>query len=173
MKKYLLIALTFLATQSFAQENESALDDAPQGKNVSQTIEALKIAYITKELNLTQEEAQNFWPTYNAYSAEMKKLRQDTKDDVVAFEEKKVAVLKKYQEDFKRILNNDDRVKRCFKAEPEFHRILRKEWQRRQALKPKIGKVPKDNNQPNDGNGKKGGIGGGAHPNGPKPAHHP
>lgn len=137
MKKYLLILFLTFTVQSFAQENDPSVDDLPEGKNVSQTIEALKIAYITKELNLTQEEAQNFWPTYNAFTAELKKARIELKDDVIAFEEKKVIILKKFRDDFKKVLNNDDRVKRCFKAEPAFHKLLRKEWQRRQAMKPK------------------------------------
>lgn len=45
-----------------------------QGQKESrQKINALKIAYITEQLDLTEKEAQKFWPVYNTYD---KKLRQ-------------------------------------------------------------------------------------------------
>lgn len=39
-------------------------------------IERLKIAFITRELNLTSEEAEKFWPIYNESEAKMKELRK-------------------------------------------------------------------------------------------------
>lgn len=38
-------------------------------------IKALKISYITKELNLTEGEAQQFWPVYNAYEESTFKIK--------------------------------------------------------------------------------------------------
>lgn len=38
-------------------------------------IKALKIAHITQELDLTEKEAQAFWPVYNANEDEREKLR--------------------------------------------------------------------------------------------------
>ena len=38
-------------------------------------INALKIAYITKQLSLSSEEAQQFWPVFNAYEAELQELK--------------------------------------------------------------------------------------------------
>lgn len=129
MKKYLLIPLLLFTVQIFAQDIEQQ-EAQPQGAN-AQLIETLRTAYITKELNLTSEEAQKFWPVYNEYTGEIKKIYVAHKDDVVALEEKKVVVLKKYQENFKKILGSDDRVKKCFNAAPKFHQMLRKEWKRR------------------------------------------
>lgn len=40
-------------------------------------IEALKIGFITEKLSLTPAEAQQFWPVYNAYMEEKKKLRKE------------------------------------------------------------------------------------------------
>lgn len=129
MKKYLLIPFLLFTMQIFAQEVEPQ-DAQPQGAN-AQIIETLRTAYITKELNLTSEEAQKFWPVYNEYAGEIKKVYAAHKDDIVTLEEKKVVVLKKYQESFKKILGTDDRVKKCFSAAPKFHQMLRKEWKRR------------------------------------------
>lgn len=42
-------------------------------------IEAQKVAYITSELNLTPQEAQVFWPLYNAYRGDLQKLRKSGK----------------------------------------------------------------------------------------------
>ena len=131
MKKYLLILTLFCSVQIFAQEAEPPQENLPEEKGNSQVIETLKTAYITKELNLTSEEAQKFWPVYNEYANEVKKVYSKFKDDVVALEEKKVVILKKYQENFKKILGNDDRVRKCFSAAPRFHQMLRKEWKRR------------------------------------------
>lgn len=137
MKKYLLIPLLLLTVQIFAQEIESQ-ESQPQGAN-AQLIETLRTAYITKELNLTSDEAQKFWPVYNEYAGEIKKIYTAHKDDIVTLEEKKVVVLKKYQENFKKILGSDDRVKKCFNAAPKFHQMLRKEWKRRIEMRHRNG----------------------------------
>ncbi len=38
-------------------------------------IKALKVAYLTEQLNLTTTEAENFWPIYNAFNKEQNTLR--------------------------------------------------------------------------------------------------
>ncbi|WP_372756614.1 hypothetical protein [Mariniflexile sp.] len=40
-------------------------------------IKTLKIAYITEKLNLTEKEAQQFWPIYNNFEDENSKLRKE------------------------------------------------------------------------------------------------
>ncbi|WP_157208182.1 hypothetical protein [Mariniflexile maritimum] len=40
-------------------------------------IKTLKIAYITEKLDLSEKEAQQFWPIYNSYEEENSKLRGD------------------------------------------------------------------------------------------------
>ena len=134
MKKILFIILILLSVQSFAQEDNAQppAENADKAK-IAQTIDALKVAYITKELNLSAEEAQKFWPIYNGLSGEMKKARFEFKQDDIAFQERKVVIMKRYRDDFKRLFNNDDRVKKCFRAEPEFHKLLRSEWMRRHS----------------------------------------
>ncbi|NJM80418.1 MAG: sensor of ECF-type sigma factor [Flavobacterium sp.] len=55
--KIILIAL-LLTSFSFAQGGM---------KEKKEKIKALKVAYITEQLDLTTEEAQKFWPVYNAF----------------------------------------------------------------------------------------------------------
>lgn len=38
-------------------------------------IKALKVAFITNELNLTSEEAEKFWPVYNTYDDKQTEIR--------------------------------------------------------------------------------------------------
>ncbi len=135
MKNIFLIGLLFVSITAFAQDgNETPINNDERAK-IAQTIDALKVAYITKELNLTPDEAQKFWPIYNGFSNEIKKARIDFKQDDLAFEEKKVIIMKRYKEDFKKVLNSDSRVNKCFKAEPEFHKILKAEWVRRREFR--------------------------------------
>ena len=46
------------------------------GVKVREKIKALKIAHITEQMDLTQKEAQKFWPIYNANEAAEHKLRE-------------------------------------------------------------------------------------------------
>ncbi len=41
---------------------------------------AQKIAFITEKMALTPEEAQNFWPLYNAYQEDSRKIRHQIKE---------------------------------------------------------------------------------------------
>jgi hypothetical protein len=98
-------------------------------------LEALKIAYLTKKLNLTTEEAQRFWPVYNQYMAELKRVRIDERtSDEIEKDEKILEVRKKYQGDFSKALS-PDRANAFFKAEKEFYGFVAKELQQRRQLR--------------------------------------
>ena len=89
MKKHLL-AVTFLvsalmlfsANVASAQEQKRGLDKGPKNQNISrqqkEEIEAMKIAFFTKQLALTPEESMRFWPLYNTCDMEMAKARIET-----------------------------------------------------------------------------------------------
>lgn len=67
MKTKTLISLLFFISFSlltFAQPNRDK-------------IKTLKIAYITEKLNLSEKEAQKFWPIYNDFEEENSKLRRE------------------------------------------------------------------------------------------------
>lgn len=135
MKKLLSIILLCTSLQINAQDEAQASADPNERAKITQSLEALKVAFMTKELNLSIEEAQKFWPVYNGYTTDIKNARVEFKQDDISFEEKKVVIMKKYRDDFKKVLNSDDRVKKCFRVEPEFHKLLKKEWMRRQSIK--------------------------------------
>ena len=65
MKRTILYIVIFLiSVSSFAQPN--------QGK-----IRVLKIAFITEKLNLTEAEAEKFWPIYNTYDKNTSKIKHE------------------------------------------------------------------------------------------------
>ena len=132
-----LIPLLFVST-AFSQGpgNDKERDDK---------IEALKVGFITKELNLTASEAEKFWPVYNEMDAKMKELRQScrkinqelkdseekmTNDDAkkklnTLFEndQKELDLKKEYSEKFIKIIG-EKRTLKLLSLEHEFRRVL-------------------------------------------------
>ncbi len=110
-------------------------------------IEAMKIGFITERLELTSEEAKVFWPVYNKFTDEMKKLRLTTKgkiteemadmpslsdaeadkilNDMVNFKLNEAELIKRYAQEFKKVLPVK-KVVLLFKAENDFKRELLK-----------------------------------------------
>jgi hypothetical protein len=110
-----------------------AQDDDDGKQNNGGRVEALKIAYLTKKLNLSTEEAQKFWPIYNKYAEEIRKVRLEAranKDKEIDTEEKILGIRKKYNGEFVKALSSE-KVNSFFKAEKEFGGFLQKELQER------------------------------------------
>ncbi len=125
MKK-LYIILTFLTVSLFAQAQDEQPPVADQKQQ--EKIEALKVAFITKELDLTPDEAQKFWPVYNQYSKELKSTFKDNQD-VIDRDEKVVNLRKRYRDQFTKVLGAD-RMNRMFNAERDFRQLLIKSIKR-------------------------------------------
>ncbi|HEY4874618.1 MAG TPA: hypothetical protein VIH86_03540 [Puia sp.] len=97
-------------------------------------IQVIKMGYIAKQLNLSPEEAERFWPVYNQYTAEIRKIRIDAignKEDEVVTEEKVVNVRKKYSNQFAKVLP-PDKVNLFFRSEKQFGNFVQREMERRQ-----------------------------------------
>ncbi len=121
---YLILAILFsISTVSLAQQQRDG-----------ERLEALKIAYLTKKLNLTSDEAQRFWPVYNQYIADTRKARQATAGNELEREEKILAVRKKYQSEFSRALS-PAKANQFYKAEKDFYGFVQKELQERRQLR--------------------------------------
>ena len=106
-----------------------AQEDVPSEKQ-QQNIEALKIAFISKELSLTPEEAQKFWPVYNQYSKELNNTLREEKD-VLARDEKVLNLRKSYKDQFTKVLGQE-RMNRVFNSEGRFRQLLIKANMRNQ-----------------------------------------
>jgi len=97
-------------------------------------LEALKIAYITKRLDLSPEEAQKFWPIYNQYAEDLKRARQDAirnNKSEIELDESLLNIRKKYSVQFGQALS-PQKIDTFFKSEKEFGAYVQKEMERRQ-----------------------------------------
>lgn len=69
MKTKIILPIIFLLVTSLSFS---------QGfKEKREKVKALKVAYITEQLELTTEEAQKFWPIYNAFDDNQAELRHE------------------------------------------------------------------------------------------------
>jgi hypothetical protein len=140
MKKYIYLVaiIATISLKAMAQKGER--------------LEAMKIGFITERLNLSSDEAKIFWPVYNKFTEDLKKLRQSTKgkiaeemsdmpamtdaesekvlNDMVSFKINEAELLKKYATEFKKVLPVK-KVVLLFKAENDFKRELLKKLSQR------------------------------------------
>ncbi len=107
-------------------------------------IKALKIAHITQELDLTEKEAQAFWPVYNANEDEREKLRsvsyknhlKDKKseeiteaeakmllDNIIKMEEARLKLQKDYYAKLQKMLSAK-KIMKLMNAERSFRRKM-------------------------------------------------
>ncbi|MBK7884521.1 MAG: hypothetical protein IPJ81_12600 [Chitinophagaceae bacterium] len=70
-EKYILIVTIMLAQLSLKAQDTSPAN----GKQ--QRIQALYVAFVTKQLDLTAEEAQKFWPVHTEFLNEIKTVKPD------------------------------------------------------------------------------------------------
>jgi len=114
MKRISLILMLFAAV---------SLVGMSQNPQRGQRLESEKIAFYTSKLNLSPEEAQNFWPVYNLYTQKrgmlnkqknevLKSINKDLSDKeleeagdkIIAFGIKEAELAKDYHTEFKKIL---------------------------------------------------------------------
>jgi Skp family chaperone for outer membrane proteins len=143
MKKYLLLFFIFLllclGSFSFAQ---SAADKKDK-------IQAMRVAFITNQLDLSSKEAQTFWPIYNEYQDKLDAIREarrkemggENKRNTDAMTDKEVETMidnditlrlkeaeltKTYHFKFKTVLPVK-KVAKLYRAEDDFKRELLKQ----------------------------------------------
>jgi hypothetical protein len=122
MKKFVFIFLVFVVSHSFAQQ--------PPQNNVIANVQGLKIAYFTRQLNITGDETQKFWPIYFSYVDELKAVRKENQNNQLAMDEAILAVKKKYLTEFQKALG-DQRGNRVFTVERDFNQTMRQEMEKR------------------------------------------
>jgi hypothetical protein len=128
---FLLFVLSINITQ--AQEHRSKED----------RIQALKVAFITEELDLTPEQSQGFWPLYNELQGKLKQLKKSRMkrldldkmsdaeletilENYLKAEEEKTVLHRSYTERFKKVIT----IRQVIKLTQSEHRF-RKELLRR------------------------------------------
>jgi RecA/RadA recombinase len=135
MMKTLYILFAFLLVLPF-----TSLAQTEDGENITdrKKIQAMEVAYITKELNLSPEEAEKFWPVFNKYREDVKGvLTNKTISDQLEKQQKVLDLRKKYRTEFTRILAQD-RANKVFTSEDQFRQMVRREFQKRQMERRQI-----------------------------------
>lgn len=141
MKKYLLTWLMFFGVMAMAVAQDE--DEKAGGGR----LEAMKIAWLTKKLNLSPEEAQKFWPVYNQYIKEIQKTRNDARtnnDDDLKVQQKMLDVRKKYEGEFGKAVSKE-KVNTFYRAEREFLAEVQKrvlERRQNQQQKRRLNNIP-------------------------------
>lgn len=126
MKKIYTLLLFLFFHSYFCQSQ-------PPDGNDGNPVEVVKMAYITQELNLSPQEAQNFWPVYNNYNRELKQAQKQYPNDIVAYERKVVEIKERYQGSFRRVLgNNSQRINKVYTTDRQFKQLLQNEQKNRQ-----------------------------------------
>lgn len=70
-----VLFILFLGFNSYAQPGKRG----PLGGAKKEKVQQLKIAYFTKELDLTTEQAEKFWPIYNEMSDKVQQEKRNAK----------------------------------------------------------------------------------------------
>ena len=110
----LIFGLALAHPEAFAQDQDSK-------------VENLKIAFITRKLDLTTDQAQQFWPVFNEFDVKRKTIRIDLrtlrdKEELVEAKDKQLATVSKMLD-----LKEDElKLERAYV--PKFAKVL-KPWQ--------------------------------------------
>jgi predicted transcriptional regulator len=73
-----LLCLLFFSVTAYSQSAGNG--DANNQKNKKEMIQAQKVAFITRDLNLNSEEAEKFWPLYNEFQAKKEELARPKRE---------------------------------------------------------------------------------------------
>jgi hypothetical protein len=142
--KKILPILLFLVSFSFYAQSEKT--DEKREK-----IKAYKVSFLTTELELTSNEAEKFWPIYNAFDDKQYELRHEkmktyfrklNDDNVNSLSEKEAATLlsqiestdkelyflrEKYMSNLRKVLSAK-KILKLKKSEDDFNRKLLKQY---------------------------------------------
>jgi hypothetical protein len=154
MKKIVLI-LVMAVSGIF---NALNAQDRPFLDDKKEEIEAMKIGFLTRRLNLSPEEAKTFWPVYNMFANDLQALRKNRReekrhakdeflnmsdkeveklvDGEIAFKQSELDIIKKYHAQFKQVLPMK-KIAILYKSEEEFKLELLKKIQERRQDNPK------------------------------------
>ncbi|HMP92450.1 MAG TPA: hypothetical protein PKD90_06235 [Phnomibacter sp.] len=115
-----------LGTASYAQPPE-------RGGGKGEALESLRVAFISRQLELSPEEAQKFWPVYNKYQTDLQKMAREHREKggtELELEEKVLNLRKQYKGEFTKTIS-EQKFDKLLKAERTWGDMLRKELQRR------------------------------------------
>ena len=116
----ILLIFTMCLSVTLSAQRPNLSRNNPQRPNVER-VKAVRVALLTQKMSLSTEEAEKFWPVYNDYEKEQKKIREKFQpnknimalDDALVekhllglldMEEELVKMKKKYYQNFSKII---------------------------------------------------------------------
>jgi predicted Holliday junction resolvase-like endonuclease len=137
MNKIILFIIVLLFTANIVHAQ-------PVGNkgNRQEKIEAILVAFVTKHLDLTVDEAQQFWPVYNKYNEEYKNAVKNNRTDEIKKNEAILTVQKKYKPNFLKILKTEERTNKVFLINKKIKDLIER-------------RKNNNSNRPGGGNGQK------------------
>ena len=116
----ILLIFTMCLSVTLSAQRPNLSRNNPQRPNVER-VKAVRVALLTHKMNLSTEESEKFWPVYNDYEKEQKKIREKFQpnknimalDDasvekhllgLLDMEEELVKMKKKYYQNFSKII---------------------------------------------------------------------
>lgn len=125
--------------------------DAERREQVREKMKAQRAAYITQKLELTEVEAQKFWPIFNQFDSERRAILEDRKidisgkmtekeaetaiDDYFTNKNKEMELQKKYVSKFKTVLPTS-KVALLLTIQKEFSKEVMENMRDRRKLRP-------------------------------------
>lgn len=97
MKKILILSCAIMGFLMTSAQNENEHDGKRKG---SEKLKALRTAYITGEIDLTSDEAQKFWPIYNAISQKERKAEHEKRKLIKTIEQSYDDLTEQQAEDY-------------------------------------------------------------------------
>ena len=130
------VVLVLMLLAGFQANSAVLRQQSPNNQNAKDRIEALRIAFISQQLNLTPAEAEKFWPVYNAYRHDIETLQknnggQPTADQQLEMEQKKLDLKRKYKPQFESALGTE-KLNQLFNLEHKFQEKLKEIREQRQ-----------------------------------------
>lgn len=146
-----LIALSvFPLWQSKAQNQQNP--SLNQNPNLDK-LNAYKIAFFTRRLNLTSQEAEKFWPVYNEFQSKRNAIQTErqglnrnvnqnmlnmsekemieTGDKLISFQVQEASLAQEYHKKFREVLS-PAKILRLYQAENQYRMQLLNELEKRQ-----------------------------------------
>jgi hypothetical protein len=100
-------------------------------------IEMFKIQFITKNLELSSNEAEGFWPVYEAHKKAIQEIIKTKMNDEILMQEAMLNARKKYKADLLPVLKTEERVNKALRIERDFLYKMRHEVSKRRGWEQK------------------------------------
>ncbi len=150
LKVLFFILFSIAASTALLAQRQGGDGSRPPSREAIERLRAMKVAMITEKISLTEDQAKGFWPIYNRYDGERRKLNQNLReqmrknspgseetelarqDAIFELREQEVELSKRYRPEFLKVISASQ-YSDLLIAEKEFSQMLLKELRDRRS----------------------------------------